>query len=120
VDADLLRSQREALLSDSQSASIIVTFFEPSPVKTAPPVPKNLGERFQFALARGWDSLGHFAARAITGLAYVLAYSVLVLPILFFLVWGWRRFLKSARFAKLKAAWLNLIKPPTPPDKTDQ
>jgi hypothetical protein len=36
------------------------------------------------------------------------------------LVWGWRRFLKSARFAKMKAAWLNLIKPPTPPDKTDQ
>lgn len=95
MDKRLLGQRRRDLARQAENSSVLITLFEPEPVKPAPRVATGIGDRFTIGLTNAWGALGTFFGRLTTAFALILVYSLIWVPIGIALWFLWRRFGKT-------------------------
>lgn len=81
VDEESLAQQRLDIARRSASANVILTMFEPIPVKPAPKLPHTVGEHVAATFSSAWISFRRFGLRVTGDVAFLLVYAVVWLPI---------------------------------------
>jgi hypothetical protein len=94
VDEELLRQRRENLEATTKQSSVIVTLFEPYPVRLRDRLAGDLASRFHGGMGAARDRAFATLARGATGVGYALTLAPLWAPILLLLIGGLRLFWK--------------------------
>jgi hypothetical protein len=91
VDQDLLTHEREEMVHSANEGNISIILFEPSAVKKAAAVPKTLTEKAGYAFGSAWTSFSKFVAQIGLLAATVVVYSLIWIPVLLLVFFGWRK-----------------------------
>jgi hypothetical protein len=81
VDQEDLAQARVDMSRRAGSANVILTMFEPEPIKVAPKLPHTVGEHIGATFSDAWISFQKFGLRVIADLAFLLVYAVIWIPI---------------------------------------
>ncbi len=96
VDEELLRQRRDNLEGTTRQSSVIVTLFEPYPIRLRDRLAGDLASRFHGGMGAARDRAFASLARGATGAGYVLTFAPLWAPLLFLLLGGLRLFWRRA------------------------
>lgn len=81
LDQESLAQERIDLARGADSANVLLTMFEPMPVKPMPKMPHTVGEHVAATFSTAWISFRRFGLGVTSDLAFLLVYAVVWVPI---------------------------------------